>query len=81
MARNILIKIEYDGTNFFGWQRQKDKRTVCGCLEDALAKLIGTEIKIDGTSRTDAGVHSLGQIANFKTNSTIPVEKIMLKYK
>lgn len=76
--KNILMTIEYDGTNFSGWQRQPDKRTVQGELEKALSIVCGEDIKIDGTSRTDAGVHALGQRATFSGNFKIPTERIML---
>lgn len=74
--KNVLLTITYDGTNFFGWQRQPDQRTVQGELEKALSILCDTEILINGTSRTDAGVHAWGQCANFKGDFGIPVERI-----
>ena len=61
MERNILLTIEYDGSEFSGWQRQPVRRTVQGELEQVLSKVCGTPIQINGTSRTDAGVHALGQ--------------------
>jgi tRNA pseudouridine38-40 synthase len=78
MEKNILLTIEYDGTNFNGWQKQPEKRTVQSELERALSTACGTEIKLDGTSRTDAGVHALGQCASFKTKMQIPVEKLAI---
>lgn len=78
MERNILLKIEYDGTNFCGWQRQPGVRTVQGELEQVLTKVCGKEIKLNGTSRTDAGVHALGQQASFKGEFGIPTDRIML---
>jgi tRNA pseudouridine38-40 synthase len=75
--RNILLTIEYDGTGFSGWQRQPGKRTVCGTLEEALSAVTGLDVKIDGTSRTDAGVHALGQRASFLLpDRGIPAERI-----
>ena len=75
--RNILLTIEYDGTRFCGWQRQPNARTVQGEIEAALTKLIGREILIDGTSRTDAGVHANGQQASFALeDSGIPTDRI-----
>ena len=75
--RNILLKIAYDGTDFSGWQRQPDKRTVCGTLEAALSELLGFEVKLDGTSRTDAGVHALGQCASLVIpDDGIPTERL-----
>lgn len=76
MQRNILLTVEYDGTGFFGWQAQPNVRTVQGELEKALSRVCSSNIKIDGTSRTDAGVHALGQRATFSGNFGIPIEKI-----
>ncbi len=75
--KNILLTIEYDGAGFSGWQRQPGKRTVQGELERVLSLLCGQEILIDGTGRTDAGVHALGQCATFSAEFGIPVERIM----
>ncbi len=75
--RNIFLKIAYDGTGFHGWQRQPGKRTVCGEIEAALERVTGQEIRIDGCSRTDAGVHALGQTASFHLPERgIPTERI-----
>lgn len=78
MERNILITIEYDGSGFCGWQRQKDQRTVQGELESVLSKVCGKEVVINGTSRTDRGVHALGQRASFKGDFGIPTDRIMI---
>ncbi len=75
--RNVLITVEYDGKNFSGWQLQPELRTVQGVLEEALSKFTGTEIQISGTSRTDSGVHALGQCASFKGDFTIPLDNLM----
>ncbi len=75
-ALNVLITIQYDGTNFCGWQIQPDKRTVQGEIEYVLKYIAGEDIHIHGTSRTDAGVHALGQCASFDWNCTMPVEKL-----
>lgn len=74
--KNILLTIEYDGTGFKGWQRQPGVRTVQGELERVLSYACREEITIDGTSRTDAGVHGLGQRATFKMSSGLPVDKL-----
>lgn len=66
----------YDGTDFFGWQIQPDKRTVQGVLQDALTQLFSTPIKIIGSGRTDTGVHAEGQVFSFEVNTTIPPDKI-----
>ena len=76
MERNILLTIEYDGTDFSGWQRQPGKRTVQGELEDVLSRVCGQSIQLNGTSRTDAGVHALGQCASFTGDFGIPADRI-----
>jgi len=68
-VRNVKITIEYDGTTFFGWQRLTGRPTVQAALERAASRVTGEPVKIVGASRTDAGVHALGQVANFKTQS------------
>ncbi|MSR30268.1 MAG: tRNA pseudouridine(38-40) synthase TruA [Gemmataceae bacterium] len=75
--RNIKITLSYEGTNFFGWQTQPGKRTVQETTQEALAKLLGHEINLRASSRTDAGVHALGQVANFRTPNPLPIEKIL----
>lgn len=74
--KNVLLTISYDGTNFSGWQKQPNRRTVQGEIEKALTTLCNTDITINGTGRTDAGVHAWGQCANFKGEFGIPVERI-----
>ena len=76
MSKNLLIKIEYDGTNFSGWQIQPEVRTVQGEIEHVLKYIAGEDVHIHGTSRTDAGVHALGQCASFEWKSNMPVEKL-----
>lgn len=78
MIRNVLLTLEYDGTQFHGWQRQPEARTVQGELERVLSILCGMPITVNGTSRTDAGVHALGQRASFSGEFTIPAERIVL---
>ena len=73
---NVLIKIEYDGTNFSGWQKQPEARTVQGEIEYVLKYIALEDVPIHGTSRTDAGVHALGQCASFEWNCNMPVEKL-----
>ncbi len=74
--RNIKLTIEYDGKDFNGWQKQPKKLNIQGEIERAIEEITGEKTELIGSGRTDAGVHSLGQIANFKTNSNIPIEKI-----
>ena len=76
--RNIKLIIEYHGKDFNGWQKQPTKLNIQGEIEKAISLVTGEEIELIGSGRTDAGVHSLGQVANFKTNSNIPIEKFAL---
>ena len=78
MERNFLLTIEYDGTGFSGWQRQPDKPTVQGTIEKALSTVCCQDVKINGTSRTDAGVHAYGQRASFKGEFGIPSDKLAM---
>ena len=63
--RNIKLVIEYKGTNYAGWQIQTDQRTIQGAITAAILKTTGKDINLIGAGRTDAGVHALGQVANF----------------
>jgi tRNA pseudouridine38-40 synthase len=72
--RNIRLLLEYDGTRYHGWQRQKNAVTIQQTLEEALERLIGEKVALIGSGRTDAGVHALGQVANFRTVSAIPLK-------
>ena len=74
--KNVLLTIQYDGTNFSGWQRQPDRRTVQGEVERVLSILCKQEILVNGTSRTDAGVHAFDQHCSFAGDFGIPVERI-----
>lgn len=71
--RNIKVEIEYDGTDFYGWQFQPGLRTVQGEIQDALKKIFGNEINVIGAGRTDTGVHARGQVANFLIERPMPV--------
>ncbi len=75
---NYLLKIEYDGTNFVGWQSQKNGKSIQNCIEKALRKVLKTQIKIIGSGRTDKGVHALSQYANFKLKEKIKEKKTFL---
>jgi len=74
--RNIKLTLQYDGSDFHGWQRQPGFRTVQGELEKALELILRTPVLTEGASRTDAGVHALGQVANFATETDMPPERI-----
>ena len=71
--RNIKLVLEYDGTHYHGWQMQPNLPTIQGTLEDALEKLTKTSVRVIGAGRTDTGVHAEGQVANFHTDSEMPV--------
>lgn len=75
-SKNILLTIEYDGTNFKGWQSQEGQKTVQSVIEDALEKALSERVSINAAGRTDAGVHAYGQTANFVTGSRLPVENL-----
>lgn len=74
-TRRILLRVAYDGTNYHGWQVQPNAKTIEGELNRVLTQLTGEEIQVTGASRTDAGVHALGNVAVFDTVSKIPAEK------
>lgn len=76
--RNIKLTIEYDGKEFNGWQKQPTKLNIQGTIERAIEEITGEKIELNASGRTDAGVHALGQVANFKTNSNIPIDKIAI---
>ena len=73
---NYKIVIEYDGTNFVGWQQQENGQSIQSALQEALLKLIGENIIIFGAGRTDAGVHAYGQVASFNLNKKIEIDVI-----
>ncbi len=75
-VRNIKLTIQYDGSGYHGWQAQLDAETIQGCITTAIEKLCNCEIKVNGASRTDAGVHALGQVANIKIDTPIPTENL-----
>jgi len=74
--RNIKLRIEYEGTGFSGWQRQPRLRTVQGEIEGSLKKIMGIDVKLIGAGRTDVGVHTLGQVANFTAQNDLPLRAI-----
>lgn len=76
--RNIALRLSYDGSNYHGWQVQKNEITVAETLETALSRICGHKVKVTGCGRTDAGVHAERYCANFKTDSRIPTDRIPL---
>lgn len=76
MVKTVFLTIAYDGTPFSGWQRQPGQRTVQGEIEKVLDKLLGCKVTIEGSGRTDAGVHATGQTATFEGELKIPMEKL-----
>ena len=73
--KRIMLVVSYDGTNYHGWQLQPSVITVEGVLNEEISRLTGEQIQVMGASRTDAGVHALGNVAVFDTCSRIPAEK------
>ena len=78
MERNIALKLMYVGTAYHGWQVQKNAVTVAETLERALSTVVCHPVKCTGAGRTDAGVHAQVYVANFRTTSTIPCDRLPL---
>ena len=76
MQRNIAMVVAYDGTDFHGWQRQRDMRTVQETLETVTRRVARHNVQIIGSGRTDAGVHAAGQVANFFTDRDLPINAL-----
>jgi tRNA pseudouridine38-40 synthase len=76
--RNIKLVIEYDGTNYRGWQLQPGLKTIQGILESGLSTITKGDVTLYGAGRTDAGVHALGQVANFRTDSRMTPEEFRM---
>ena len=74
MKKNFKLIIEYDGSSYYGWQRQKNKKTIQGEIEKAIMTITGKKIALTGSGRTDAGVHAFGQVANFYCDTEISPE-------
>lgn len=76
--RNIRLRLQYEGTRYQGWQKQTSTdNTIQGKMEVLLTKMCGEPVEIAASGRTDAGVHALGQVANFHTESDMSTEEIM----
>jgi tRNA pseudouridine38-40 synthase len=74
--KRVMLTVAYDGTNYHGWQVQPNGETIEGVLNRCLSELLQEKIEVIGASRTDAGVHALGNVAVFDTGTQIPAEKI-----
>ena len=74
--RNIALFLKYDGSAYHGWQVQKNARSVAQTLEEATAAVVGHKVHLTGCGRTDAGVHARVYVANFRTDSTIPCDRL-----
>ena len=75
--RNLKMIVEYDGSGYYGWQRQKNRPTVQQVLEESLCRITGEKTAVYGSGRTDTGVHALNQSAHFKTNSAIGAANLL----
>lgn len=75
--RNVKLVLAYDGSGFMGWQIQPGVRTVQDTLEKALEVILGHPVRVFASGRTDAGVHALGQVVNFHTSSSVPVDGLL----
>jgi tRNA pseudouridine38-40 synthase len=76
IMRNFKMIVEYDGSAYCGWQRQKNGTSIQQVLEDAIKLIIGQKVTVIGSGRTDAGVHALNQVASFKCSSNLPLNNI-----
>lgn len=74
--RNIKLIIEYDGTDYHGWQLQPNARTIQGVMEEKIGRIVNEKVVLSASGRTDAGVHALNQVANFRTESGISCEAL-----
>ncbi|MEW6101165.1 MAG: tRNA pseudouridine(38-40) synthase TruA [Candidatus Omnitrophota bacterium] len=73
---NIKLKIEYDGTNYGGWQRQKNSKSIQETIERVLMRILREKVHLVASGRTDSGVHAKEQVANFETKSNMPLDKL-----
>jgi len=76
--RNLRLTLAYDGTDWFGWQIQPDRPTIQAALQEAFQRLTGEQVSANCAGRTDAGVHALGQVANLRTETALPIERLVL---
>ena len=78
LLRNLKLTVAYDGSDFHGWQVQPDLTTVQGTLAEVIGRTTGEKVLPQGSGRTDAGVHALGQVVTFQTASPIPIENLQI---
>lgn len=77
VVRTLRLTLQYDGTDYVGWQRQANGVSIQGLLEEALQPIEGAHVNVFGAGRTDAGVHALGQVASFRLSATIPPQRLV----
>lgn len=81
MKKRVLLRVAYDGTNYHGWQVQPGAVTIEQVLNEKLTELLGEPIEVIGASRTDSGVHAMGNVAVFDTEHRMPADKICFALK
>ena len=74
---NYKLKIQYDGTDFYGWQSQPSGNTIQDEITERIKKITGESVNLLGSGRTDSGVHALGQVANFKVEKSIDLRSFL----
>ena len=74
--KNIALVLSYDGTNYNGWQVQKNGPSIQESMENAVLRLLGQKVHVSGVGRTDSGVHARRYVANFKADCTIPPDRL-----
>jgi tRNA pseudouridine38-40 synthase len=77
VTKNFKLVLQYDGTDFNGWQIQPDERTVQGELARVVSRIMKTDVKITGAGRTDTGVHAIGQVANFRADTAMKPDEVV----
>jgi tRNA pseudouridine38-40 synthase len=77
VTKNFKLVLQYDGTDFNGWQIQPDERTVQGELTRVLSRIMKTDVRVTGAGRTDTGVHAVGQVANFRADTAMKPDEVI----